>query len=53
MNGKASESEHITLQLKRSEVKLILKSLKRCLPDHDDQEEVVNVVGYLQSLVRS
>jgi hypothetical protein len=37
-----------TLTLKIREIKLILKSLKKCVPDVDDQREVFDLVQYLE-----
>ena len=46
MNDK---DESVTVNLKKREIDLILKSLRKCVPEVDDQEEVYNLVSYLEN----
>lgn len=53
MNGKASESGFITLQLTSEEINLILKSLTKCVPENDDQDKVFNMIQYLENIMKT
>lgn len=46
MNENPNESKTVVLKVK--EIDLILKSLKKCIPEVDDQEEVFQLVHYLE-----
>lgn len=46
--SKKEEPESRTVVLRVREIQLILKSLKKCVPEAEDQEEVFNLAHYLE-----
>lgn len=52
MNDKKPLIDPVDITLENEEIKLILKSLQKCIPEVDDQDKIFNLVEYLKYKIK-